>query len=146
MAKEVEANLNYNVDDFLLENVEKADKTEEIHFKRFKSPFVIKQLLASEANDLKARAIVRKRDSRTNVYRDELDADKYAELVVVASVVVPNLNDAKLQENYGIIGRPEKLLARMLTAGEYNELVQRITDLSSLAGEDSDELVAEAKN
>lgn len=136
---------NFNVENFLLENVGSPVETTKIHLKRFKDDWEIKSLTAEETSDLRKQATRRVVNKRTHQVEQETDQSKFADLVLTAAVVVPNLNDAKLQESWGCQGEPEKLLKRMLTMGEYNELTQSVMDLSGL-NEDSAELVDEAKN
>lgn len=47
------------------------------------------------------------------------DEKRYQETVLAESVVFPDLKDANLQNSYGVIGA-ERLLARLLLAGEYD--------------------------
>ena len=76
-------------------------------------------------------------------YVRELDQIKYAAALLAASVVFPDLNDAALQDGYGVKGA-EALLLKMLYTGEYNELAKVVSDVSKVEG--LVELVAEAKN
>lgn len=54
-----------------------------------------------------------------------LDQEQYANDLICACVVHPNLNSAALQESYAVVGAGE-LVRRMLTAGEYQDLFQAV--------------------
>ena len=77
-------------------------------------------------------------------YNQETDTDKYIARMCVACIVYPNLNDAELQDSYGVKGA-ESLLKKMLLAGEYTELKAKVMEVN---GYDlsMEELVDEAKN
>ena len=77
--------------------------------------------------------------------KKELDTTKYISKLICASIVEPNLNNAQLQDSYGV-KTPEDLLFEMVdVAGEYNDLTAFVQELSGL-NDDMDELVDEAKN
>lgn len=118
-----------NISDFLAQNVSNEPVTEEVRFKRFKSPFIIKEITNDESDQLTKQATVRHIDKRTRQVVEQTDATKYAELLVAASVVQPNLNSAELQKSYGTMGKPVETLKKMLKFSELNELTQRVTDL-----------------
>lgn len=77
-------------------------------------------------------------------YNQETDTDKYIAKMCVACTVYPNLNDAELQDSYGVKSG-EELLRKMLLPGEYTDLKTKIMEIN---GYDlsMDELVDEAKN
>lgn len=77
-------------------------------------------------------------------YSQETDQNEYLAKLAVSSVVYPNLKDAELQNSYGVMGA-EDLLRKMLLAGEYIALVQKVTEINKF-DRDLDELVEEAKN
>jgi hypothetical protein len=76
-------------------------------------------------------------------FTQEFDAQAYQAKIAVACTVFPNLNDAELQESYGVMGA-EQLITTMLTFGEFDEYVSAILDLNGFS--DMQELVDEAKN
>ncbi|MGQ5708829.1 phage tail assembly chaperone [Lactobacillus sp. PSON] len=137
---------NYSVNDFLMENVGRSTETIEVHFKRFKAPFKIKSLTAEESSELRKQATKRVLNKRTHQYSQETDQNLFGDLVLAKSVVFPDLENAELQKSWGVIGSPEKLIKAMLTMGEYNELSEKIMEVSGLNNEDSEDLVEEAKN
>ena len=77
-------------------------------------------------------------------YNQETDTDKYIAKMCVACTVYPNLNDAELQDSYGVKSG-EELLRKMLLPGEYTDLKAKIMEIN---GYDlsMEELVDEAKN
>lgn len=77
-------------------------------------------------------------------YNQETDTDKYMGKMCVACTVYPNLNDAELQDSYGVKSG-EALLKKMLLPGEYIEYKAKVMEVN---GYDlsMDELVDEAKN
>lgn len=135
-----------SVNDFLLENVGSPVEKRELRLKRFKTPWTIKSLTAEETSELRKLATKRELNKRTHQYEQATDQNKFADSVLTAAVVVPDLNNAELQKSWGCIGEPEKLLKRMLSMGEYTELSNAVMDLSGLNDDDSNDLVDTAKN
>lgn len=135
---------NYNIDDFI--NVESPIKEEQVNFKRFKSPFKVRSLTADEVTTLRKQATKLVLNKRTHTYQPEMDQNKFSDLVMAESVIVPDLKNEKLQKAYGAIGEPAKVLELMLSAGEYVTLSQKVMDISGLNGDSAEDLKEEAKN
>jgi hypothetical protein len=77
-------------------------------------------------------------------YRNELDADKYMEKMIVKATVFPDLFNKELQDSYGV-KTPEDLLKEMIDdPKEYNSLVEFVGELTD--EKDINEKVKEAKN
>lgn len=74
----------------------------------------------------------------------ETDTDKYIKKLCVACTVYPNLNDAALQDSYGVKGA-EDLLTVMLVSGEFNDYKLKVIEHNKFDN-DLEELVDEAKN
>ncbi|BBH19830.1 phage portal protein [Paenibacillus baekrokdamisoli] len=74
----------------------------------------------------------------------EISTDEYLAKMAVACVVHPNLKDAELQSSYGIMGA-ENLLRKMLRAGEYATLIEKVQEINGY-DKDMNELVEEVKN
>lgn len=74
----------------------------------------------------------------------ETDTDKYLGKMCVACTVYPNLNDAELQDSYGVKGA-EALLKKMLLPGEYTELKSKVMEVNGY-DMSMEELVDDAKN
>ena len=77
-------------------------------------------------------------------YNQETDTDKYIGKMCVACTVYPDLNNAELQDSYGVKGA-EALLKRMLLPGEYTEFKAKVMDVNGY-DMSMDEMVEEAKN
>jgi hypothetical protein len=83
-----------------------------------------------------------KRDKKTGV--DQFDRIAYAHEIAAASVVFPDLTNADLQKNYGVLGESE-LLQAMLYVGEFAALTEAVNGISSL-DTDTDAEIESAKN
>jgi len=77
-------------------------------------------------------------------YNQETDTDKYIAKMCAACVVYPNLNDAELQDSYGVKDAVS-LLKKMLLPGEYTELKAKVMEVNGY-DMSMEELVDEAKN
>ena len=77
-------------------------------------------------------------------YNQETDTDKYIGKMCVASVVYPDLNNAELQDSYGVKSA-DALLKKMLKPGEYTELKAKVMEVNGY-DMSMEELVEEAKN
>lgn len=77
-------------------------------------------------------------------YNQETDTDKYIGKICVCSTVYPNLNDAELQDSYGVKSA-DALLKKMLLPGEYTEYKAKVMEVNGY-DMSMEELVDEAKN
>lgn len=78
-------------------------------------------------------------------YRQKLDSSLYLARLICASVVYPELNNAELQDSYGV-KTPESLLQAMVDEpGEYSNLALFVQELGGFT-ESLDDKVDEAKN
>lgn len=77
-------------------------------------------------------------------YNQETDTDKYIGKMCVACTVYPNLNDAELQDAYGVKSA-DALLKKMLLPGEYTEFKTKVMEVNGY-DMSMEELVDEAKN
>lgn len=67
---------------------------------------------------------------KPGLFRPKLDTKAYLAKVACACIVEPNLNNAELQDSYGVM-KPEDLLAEMIdNPGEYQDLMQFIQQLN----------------
>ena len=57
------------------------------------------------------------------------DEKRYEGAVLAESVVFPDLKDAKLQNSYGVVGT-ERLLKKLLLAGEYDRLQMAVEEIN----------------
>ena len=77
-------------------------------------------------------------------YNQETDTDKYIGKLCVACTVFPNLNDAELQDSYGVKSA-DALIKKMLKPGEYTEYKAKVMEVNGY-DMSMEELVDEAKN
>lgn len=77
-------------------------------------------------------------------YNQETDTDKYIGKLCVACTVFPNLNDAALQDSYGV-KTADALIKKMLKPGEYTEYKAKVMEVNGY-DMSMEELVDEAKN
>ena len=77
-------------------------------------------------------------------YNQETDTDKYIGKMCVACTVYPNLNDAELQDSYGVKSA-DALLKKMLKPGEYTDFKAKVMEVNGY-DMSMDDLVDEAKN
>lgn len=77
-------------------------------------------------------------------YTQETDTDKYVGRLCVACTVYPDLNNAELQDSYGV-KTPDALLKKMLLPGEYTEYKAKVMEVNGY-DVSMEDLVDEAKN
>lgn len=82
---------------------------------------------------------------KPNMFRPKVQSGKYIRKMITASVVMPDLYDAELQDSYGV-GNPEELLLAMVDdPGEYSDLAAFVQTFQGF-GTSFEEKVEEAKN
>ena len=127
---------------FLEATVEEVPNKEVVISKRFKDkngdpiPFEIKPIPTSKIRKLRKSAM-RYINGKVNV-----DVDVLNQLMVIESLVYPDLKNEDLQQKFGVMGE-EDLLDAMLLPGEFDDLTTQVTELCGYNGA---ELVEEAKN
>lgn len=72
------------------------------------------------------------------------DTAKFNRAVAAACTVFPNLNDAELQDSYGVMGAEELITEMLDKDGEFQAYVKKCLEVSGY--ENNAELVEEAKN
>lgn len=77
-------------------------------------------------------------------FNQETDTDKYIGKLCVACTVYPNLNDAALQDSYGV-KCADDLLKKMLLPGEYTEYKAKVMEVNGF-DMSMEDMVDEAKN
>ena len=77
-------------------------------------------------------------------FNQETDTDKYIGKLCVACTVYPNLNDAELQDAFGVKSA-DALLKKMIKPGEYTDYKAKVMEVNGY-DMSMDELVDEAKN
>lgn len=80
---------------------------------------------------------------RRGRFTQNFDNVLYLAKLAAACTVYPNLNDAALQNSYGV-KCAEDLISAMLTPGEYTAYTENLFELCGFM--DKDELVEQAKN
>ncbi len=135
---------------FMAGNAEKDEVVKYVASKRFKNKGkAVAWELKAVSSDLdeairkectKKVPVVGKRGQ----YNQETDTDKYIGKLCVASTVFPNLNDAELQDSYGVKSA-DALLKAMLKPGEYTEYKAKVMEVNGY-DMSMEELVDEAKN
>lgn len=138
-----------NLSCFLAGNVEKRENKKVVISDRFKDKgkpveWEIRSISAEEDEAIrkactKKIAVVGKK----NQFTQDFDANSYLTKLAAAAVVFPNLNDAELQNSYGVMGA-EQLIKVMLYKDEFDRLSECLMDVTNT--EDVNELIDEAKN
>ncbi|MDE6875771.1 MAG: hypothetical protein K2P87_15115 [Lachnospiraceae bacterium] len=82
---------------------------------------------------------------KPNMYRSKLKSSLYIQKMLVASIAVPDLYDAQLQDSYGVKTPEELLLAMVDDPGEYNDLAAYVQNFQGFNTSFEDK-VDEAKN
>jgi hypothetical protein len=81
---------------------------------------------------------------KPNMYRYKTDMEKYQTKLICAAIVSPDLNNAELQNSYGVMSAEELIKEMVDNPAEYTDLlifVQKLSGFKSLQEE-----VDEAKN
>lgn len=82
---------------------------------------------------------------KPNMYRPKLKSGAYICKMIAASVVVPDLFDAELQDSYGVKTPEDLLMAMVDDPGEYNDLAAFVQKFQGFNVSFEDK-VDEAKN
>lgn len=135
---------------FFAQNAKKADNRKFVASNRFTGEngkpieWEIASITAGENQKLRKSCMKSVPVSgKRGQYTQEFDTATYQAKLAVKCVVFPDLNDAALQESYGVMGA-EQLVSAMLMPGEFDELVSTILEINGFT--DVGELVDEAKN
>lgn len=105
-----------------------------------------KHISSERAEQLRAQCTTEVQvTGKPNLFRPKLNSDLYMKMVIVESVVYPDLRDAELQDSYGV-KKPEELLQAMVDdMGEYQSLLLWIQEFQGLT-KTFEEKVDDAKN
>lgn len=76
-------------------------------------------------------------------FTQQLDSYSFQARVAARCTVFPDLNNAELQNSWGV-AKPEELLGKMLIGGEFDDYVTEVFQVNGFKTED--DLVDEAKN
>lgn len=100
----------------------------------------IKPLKSKEAENIRSQCRSYGKGGKVN-----FDNAKFNRMVAAKCTVYPNLNDAELQDSYGVMGA-ENLIVEMLDCdGDYMRYVNKCSEVNNWKDTDA-ELVEEAKN
>lgn len=135
---------------FLSQNAIKTENKKLVVSKRFvdkdKNPVKWEiRCITSEEEEAIRRACTKRMPivgKRSKLTTEETDYNLYLAKLAVKCVVFPNLDDAELQNSYGVMGS-EALLKKMLTPGEYANLTSAVSELNDF---DLETAIEEAKN
>ncbi|WP_374718171.1 phage portal protein [Neobacillus sp.] len=105
-------------------------------------PWKLRSMTEGENESIRKSAQRKVKDK--GVVTTETNTDEYLAKLAVASVVFPDLKDAKLQKSYGVVGA-DQLIKRMLLPGEYAVLIQKVQEINGF-DKDINDLAEEAKN
>lgn len=143
--------MSNNLSAFLAQNAIKVENEKYVASKRFigenKKPIEWEICCITSDEDIALRKNCTRKvqvPGKKNQFTNETDYDKYLTKLAVKCVVYPNLNDADLQNSYGVMGA-EQLVTTMLTPGEYNDLLEKIQAVNGFEVT-FDDKVEEAKN
>lgn len=139
-----------NLSCFLAGNVEKRGNKKVVVSNRFKDKdgkpveWEIRSISADEDEAIRKSCtkkvpVVGKR----NQFTQEFDANGYLAKLAARAVVFPDLNNAELQNSYGVMGA-EQLIKVMLYKDEFDKLTESLVE--STDSEDANDLIEEAKN
>lgn len=134
---------------FLRENAITPEPVKAVISKRFsgkdKKPveWVLQPITEKKHTEIKKSCTARKwvRGRLTTEFNNQL----YLLRLAAASVAFPDLKDADLQKNWGVVGEAE-LLAAMLLPGEMAELQSRVQEINGFDAELMEQETDEIKN
>lgn len=136
---------------FFAQNALQVENIKYVASKRFldekKKPmkWEIKSITSQEDEELRKQCTKRVPvSSKRNQFTMETDYNLYLGKLASKCTVYPNLNDAELQNSYGVMGA-DTLLKTMLTAGEYADYLTKIQEINGFDTSFED-MVDEAKN
>lgn len=140
-----------NLSAFFAQNAVKIENVKVVASKRFKDEkgkaveWEICCISAAENNKIRKASMrqVPVAGGRKGQVTNEFDANSYQSKIAVACTVFSNLNNAELQDSYGVKDA-EELISVMLSPGEFENYTSKILEINGFA--EMDELVDEAKN
>lgn len=135
---------------FLAENAEKRENRKVPVSNRFRDKdgcpiqWEIRSISAAEDKQIR-KACIRQSPvtGKKSQYTQTFDANAYLAKLAASAVVYPDLNNAGLQNSYGVMGA-EQLVETMLYKDEFDRLADALVDAADM--ENINELVDEAKN
>lgn len=138
-----------NLSAFLAENAIKQENEKHVVSNRFVQDgkpieWEIRAVTSQEDEEIRKNCTKNVQvPGKKNQYTTKMDQNKYIASLAVACTVFPNLNDAQLQDSYGVMGADE-LLKAMLLPGEYADYAQVVVAINGF-DKDLEDKVDEAK-
>lgn len=117
--------------------------TVKLKLERFDEPIELRALSSGEADKINERCFVNKPGIKGRQER-VFDVVAYNRGISTASIVYPDLNDAELQESYGVRGA-ENLYSELFLLGEAAQILEKVTEISGIDTNINDD-IEEAKN
>lgn len=135
-----------NFEDFLMDNFEDAEEIErELSIGGKKKILKFRSISASKGDE------IRKKNRKITFVKGqkmiETDQDKYMVDLICETTTYPDLKNAELQADWGVVGAPELLNAMKskMKDGEYAEWSSAVSEINGY-DKSINELVEEAKN
>lgn len=139
-----------NLSGFFAENALKIENIKYVASKRFldekKKPleWEIRSITSKEDEELRKECTKRVSTGKRGQFTLDTDINLYLGKLACKCTVYPNLNDAELQNSYGVMGA-DVLLKTMLSAGEYSEYITKIQEINGF-DVTLEDMVDEVKN
>ena len=140
-----------NLSGFLAQNALKVENVKYVVSKRFLDengqpiPWEIRCITSTEDEALRKACTKRVPiPGKRNQYTQETDYNLYLGKLAARCTAFPNLDDAELQNSYGVMGA-DALLKTMLTPGEYADYLTKVQEVNGFEVTFED-AVDEAKN
>ena len=120
---------------FLKENKIKREAYEYVASKDFVDsegnpiPWKIRPLTNEELDNLRDRFTKRVKNKMTQKTEEVFDKEGFTMEMATTAIEFPKLDDAQLQESYGVVGA-DSLLNAMLTPGELQDLFLAVNEAS----------------
>lgn len=136
---------------FLKQNAVQAENIKFVASERFVDAnnkpieWEIRAITSKEDEDLRKNSMHKvPTPGKRNQFTQEIDTNKYMGLLAAACTAFPNLNDANLQDSYGVMSNDE-LLKAMLLPGEFADYLIKVQEICGF-DKSMQDLVEEAKN
>ena len=135
---------------FLKENKIKREAYEYVASKDFVDgegspiPWKIRPLTNEELDNLRDRFTKRVKNKMTQKTEEVFDREGFTIEMATTAIEFPPLDDAQLQESYGVVGA-DSLLSAMLTPGELQDLFLAVNEASDFEV-GMDQKIKQAKN
>lgn len=124
----------------------KQNKTQvtafEVNLESFEQPIELRIISGEENKKLQNESMVERQYGRNK--RREMDGAMYNENLAMASITMPDLTDAELQDTYGASG-PRELYNLMFNWAEQTLLIEAILEKSGF-NQDINKKIDKAKN